>query len=150
AEFERRADDAARDGEHELLERCRHAIEEADRAAISTLHGFASRLLGEFAVDAGLPPRVGVLDEISSQLAHEQRWQRFVDELYDDASHHPALERAALLRIPLEARYDGQTTLKDVAYELAQNWDRIDELTATDPAPLSPIDFSAFDDAVAR
>ena len=52
-------------------QRCLDALADADLAAISTLHGFASRLLNEYAVEAGLPPRLTVLDEVSSQLAHE-------------------------------------------------------------------------------
>ena len=93
---------------------------------ISTLHGFASRLLGEFPVAAGLPPRVRVLDEVSSQLALEDRWERFVDELYDDPANEPLLVRAALVGVALEPQYQGHATFKDVAVELNQNWDRLD------------------------
>jgi ATP-dependent helicase/nuclease subunit A len=130
------------------LERCRTALAEADMAAISTLHGFANRLLGEFAVNVGLPPRVRVLDEVSSQLAHEQRWEHFVDALYDDPAHEELLIRAALLGVPLEPRYPGHATFKDVAAELNQDWDRLTTLVGRGPASLAPVDFSAFDAAV--
>jgi len=130
-------------------QRCLDAIADADLAAISTLHGFASRLLNEYAVDAGLPPRVTVLDEVSSQLAHEDRWARFVDRLYDDPAHEPLLERAHLVGVALEARYLGQPTLKDVAADLNDNWDRLAPVAAAVPPTIGPVDFGAFDDAVA-
>ena len=148
--FEEAAADAAEAGDQELLQRCRTAIDEADLAAISTLHGFASRLLGEFAVDAGLPPRVHVLDEVSSQLAQEHRWERFVDALYDDPANEDVLVRAALVGVALEPRYPGQATLKDVAAEFSQNWDRIEAMTHDVPPAVGEVDFSAFDAAVAE
>lgn len=131
------------------LRRCQDAIAQSDAAAISTLHGFASRLLNEFAVDAGLPPRLRVLDEISSQLAHEERWERFVDALHDDPANEAVLTVAALVDVPLEPRYQGHATLKDVAAELNQNWDRIESIAVDVPPPLGELDFSDFDAAVA-
>jgi ATP-dependent exoDNAse (exonuclease V) beta subunit len=144
--FEQRA--ATTDDDAERT-RCREAIADADLAAISTLHGFANRLLGEFAIAAGLPPRVSVLDEVSSQLAHEERWARFVDELYDDPVHHAVLARASVLDIPLEPRYHGQRTLQDVAFELNEHWDRLDRVVDLDPTPITPVDFTRFDETVA-
>ena len=51
--------------------RCRHALDQLDGAAIGTLHSFAQRLLSEHPIEAGLPPRVEVLDEVSSKVAFE-------------------------------------------------------------------------------
>jgi len=130
-------------------ERCVQALADVDLAALSTLHGFASRLLTEFAIDAGLPPRVHVLDEVSSQLAHEDRWERFVDRLYADAANAVVLTRAQLVGVAFEPQYQGHATLKDVAVELNANWDRLVATAAADPPALSPLDFSAFDAAVA-
>lgn len=134
----------------EQRRRCLTAIAELDLAAISTLHGFASRLLTEFSVAAGLPPKIHVLDEVSSQLAHEERWDRFVDGLYADPANDAMLVRAALLGIVLEQRYSGQTTMKDVAVELAQNWDRLDALVSAEPPPVGELDFSEVDAAMAQ
>jgi ATP-dependent exoDNAse (exonuclease V) beta subunit len=143
--FEERAAHTADEVERERAEA---AIADVDMAALSTLHGFASRLLSEFAIAAGLPPRVHVLDEVSSQLAHEQRWERFIDALYDDPAHEEELVRAALVNVAFEPRYQGHATLKDVAAELNDNWDRL-VLLDEDPGPLRPPDFSKFDAAVA-
>lgn len=129
-------------------DRANEAIADADLAAISTLHGFASRILSEFAVAAGLPPQVRVLDEVSSQLAHEERWHRFVDALYDDPANETVLVRAALLDIALEPSYPRHSTLKDVAIDFNQNFDRLGPLASQadgSPEPLPPVDFTAFD-----
>src|SRR5262249_49365857 len=64
-------------------DRARAALEELDAAAVSTLHAFAQRLLVEHPIEAGLPPRVEVVDEIQSQVAFDERWTRFVDRLLD-------------------------------------------------------------------
>ena len=127
------------------------AIADADLAAISTVHGFASRLLSEFSVAAGLPPRVSVLDEVGSQLANEQRWERFVDWLHEEPEFEELMYRAALIDVPLSPRYHGQASFKDVAGNFAQNWDRLDDLLARPVGgELPPVDFAPFDDAVAQ
>ncbi len=69
------------------------ALDELDGAAIGTLHSFAQRLLTEHPIEAGLPPRVDVLDEVASAVAFDHRWRRFVDRLLAD----PAVEHALLL-----------------------------------------------------
>ena len=146
--FEQMRDDPER--AEAQRDRASEAIADADLAAISTLHGFASRMLSEFAVAAKLPPQVRVLDEVSSQLAHEDRWHRFVDALYDEASNEQLLVRAALLNVALEPSYPKHSTLKDVAIDFNQNFDRLGPLAAQADAPaqpLPPIDFSAFDAA---
>ncbi len=142
--FEKAAETAT---DEAMRDRCAQAIADADLAAISTLHGFASRILGEFAVAADLPPRVRVLDEISSQLAHEDRWSRFVDRLYDDPENEDLLVRAALVNVALEPEYRNHATMKDVAAEFNQNWDRIESLAKMEPEPLAPIDFSELEQA---
>ena len=42
----------------EERERCRVALDDVDDAALSTLHGFAQRILAEHPLAAGLPPRL--------------------------------------------------------------------------------------------
>ena len=88
----------------------RAALDELDAAAVSTLHAFAQRLLSENPIEAGLPPRIEVLDDIGSQVAFEDRWTRFVDLLLDD----PALERALLLAL------NADTSLADAAHHRAR------------------------------
>ena len=130
-------------------ERAEQAIADSDLAAISTVHGFASRIIGEFSVAAGLPPRISVLDEVASQLANEQRWDRFVDLLNNEPELEELMYRAALLDVPLSPAFHGQASFKDVAHNFAQNWDRLDELLEQPLGNvLPPINFAPFREAV--
>jgi ATP-dependent exoDNAse (exonuclease V) beta subunit len=131
-----------------VRQHCRAAVADADRAAISTLHGFARRILAEHPVAAGLPPRVEILDEVESQLAQEARWERFVDALYADPEHEELLIRAAFLDIALERRYPAHATMKDVAVVLAQSWDRLESVAQRPLCALPPLDLEPFRSAV--
>jgi ATP-dependent exoDNAse (exonuclease V) beta subunit len=104
------------------------ALEELDAAAVSTLHAFAQRILTEHPVEAGLPPRVQVLDDIASQLAFEERWTRFVDELLDDA----ALERTILLALNADTTL---TVLRTLALACNASWDLVAERMHEEPDP---------------
>ncbi len=122
------------------------ALDELDAAAVSTLHAFAQRLLGEHPIEAGLPPRIEVLDDIGSQLAFEDRWTRFLDHALDD----PALERPLLLALNADMSRD---TLRTLALACNANWDLVAERMheEPDPPPL-PVDgvFAAVDELTAR
>lgn len=148
ATFEQQQAEAEEANDAARAARCARAIADTDLAAISTLHGFANRILGEFAVAAGLPPQVRVLDEVGSQLAQEDRWERFVDQLYDSTDHQDLLQAASALQIPIEPRYANQSTMRAVGSQFNQNWDRLQALIDRDHAPLGDFDFSAFDKAV--
>jgi len=143
-EFERRSRAGTHLGE---VAACEAALADADRAAITTLHGFAARILGEFAVAAALPPRVRVLDEVSSQLATEQRWERFVDGLYADPSLDELLTRAAVFGVPVEPQGLRQG-LREVAAQFNQNWDLLDAIAERSLPPLRPVDFRPIEVAV--
>ncbi|HXY95019.1 MAG TPA: UvrD-helicase domain-containing protein, partial [Acidimicrobiia bacterium] len=109
-------------------ELAREALDELDAAAVSTLHAFAQRLLSEHPIEAGLPPRIEVLDDIASQVAFEERWTRFVDRLLDD----PALERALLLALNADT---GLATLRTIALACDANWDLVGERMGPEPDP---------------
>jgi hypothetical protein len=120
---------ATADPGHPRAELCRAALDELDGAAIGTLHSFAQRVLVEHPVEAGLPPRVEVLDEVTSGVEFEQRWARFSDELYAD----PAYARTFLLLFAAGVR---DTTPHALARTFDANWDLVDE--AVDPTPRRP------------
>jgi ATP-dependent exoDNAse (exonuclease V) beta subunit len=112
--------------------RCRLALEQLDGAAIGTLHAFAQRLLTEHPVEAGLPPRVEVLDEVSSSVAFETRWSSFRDQLLAD----PALERSVLLLLAAGVK---PTALQSLAQAFDDNWDLVQERVpahAPEPPPV--------------
>jgi ATP-dependent exoDNAse (exonuclease V) beta subunit len=125
--------------------RCRTALDQLDGAAIGTLHAFAQRLLSEHPVEAGLPPRVEVLDEVNSTVAFERRWSMFRDRLLAD----PALERTILLLLATGVRAEA---LKALAEAFDDNWDLVEErVPETAPEPPSAHDlFRAAKGAVDR
>src|SRR5579862_7755592 len=135
ARLRRELGNRARAAAPEEGERCRRALEQLDGAAIGTLHAFAQRLLSEHPVEAGLPPRVEVLDEVASDVAFAQRWVPFFDDLLADAD----MERTLLLFFAAGARPDA---LRQVAQAFEDNWDLVDERVGDDapePPPVVPL-----------
>lgn len=110
----------------------RAALADLDGAAIGTLHAFAQRLLSEHPVEAGLPPRVEVLDEVSSGVEFERRWGRFGDALFED----PAYERTLLLLFAAEAK---PTTPRALARTFDSNWDLVAERVPAESPPPPPV-----------
>ncbi len=132
-------DAVAMEPERDDADRFRLALEQLDGAAIGTLHSFAQRILNEHPVEAGLPPRIEVLDEVSSAVAFDQRWRRFRDEVLAD----PALERSILLLDAAGVRFEN---LRLLALAFNDNWDLVEgHVPATAPDPpdvgslLSPV-----------
>jgi ATP-dependent exoDNAse (exonuclease V) beta subunit len=113
--------------------RCRIALDDLDAAAICTLHAFAQRILTEFPIEVGLPPRIEVRDEISSRIAFEARWRAFVDELLED----PELESTVLVLLASNVKLQH---LRTVAEILDDNWDLLDRIDAPQPLPALQLD----------
>ncbi len=133
--------------EHERAA-CQQALDDVDEAAISTLHGFALRILSEQPLDVGLPPHVEILDEVSSQLGFSDRWRGFVDTLYAD----PGAEQLVLQAWALDIEVDSPrrvSTLKSVAEVFEDSWDRLDVVANLVHPPLPPVDVSSIEAAVA-
>lgn len=97
------------------------AIRDLDQAAIQTLHSFAMRILSLYPLEAGLPPRIRLRDEVEATLAFQDRWQRFQDELLAD----PALERHLLRGLTIGLRL---RDLREVAEHFNENWERLPDL----------------------
>jgi len=108
--------------------RCETALADLDGAAICTLHAFAQRILTDFPIESGLPPRIEVRDEISSRIAFEDRWRAFVDELLED----PELESTVLVLLAAGVKL---THLRSVAEVLDDNWDLLDRIEPPRPLP---------------
>lgn len=131
------ARDARRAGDTRRVELCVEALADADLAAISTLHGFAQRLLSEFPVEVGIPPRIEVVDEVQSQLDFDDRWSTFVDDLFDDPDIEEFLIRAAILDVGIGKK---SSQLRQVAQIFDDNWDRLVGLDLSTPL-AAPIDW---------
>jgi ATP-dependent exoDNAse (exonuclease V) beta subunit len=130
-QLEARLDQARRAGDAAVADRCRRALDELDGAAIGTLHSFAQRLLAEHPIEAGLPPRVDVLDEVASAVAFDDRWASFVDDLLSNR----AVERPLLLATAAGVRL---TALRLVALAFNQNWDLAIDQAPTDAEEPPP------------
>ena len=109
------------------------ALAELDAAAICTLHAFAQRILTDFPIEAGLPPRIDVRDEVSSRVAFEDRWRTFVEELLEE----PELEQAMLVMLAANVRLE---QLRAVAEVLDDNWDLLERIGA--PPDIPPLAIS--------
>ena len=134
AAFERRA----RESIGEARERCHAALEQTDVAAVSTLHSYAQRVLSEHPIEAGVPPRFDVLDEVQSILALDARWRTWLDAQLADVANHPLIEWSVVLGIDIARRR--AASLKDVARMFNDNWDRLEASVIADPGPLVAVD----------
>jgi ATP-dependent exoDNAse (exonuclease V) beta subunit len=126
-------------------ERCATALAEIDDAALTTLHGFAQRLLGDHPLEAGLPPGFEVLDEVAAGVRFEQRWSEFVQQLLDDDTLSDLVLQGFALGLAPDV-------LREVARTLRDNYDRV---TVVIPAPVAlpplslPPLLDALDDSLA-
>jgi ATP-dependent helicase/nuclease subunit A len=109
----------------EPLRRFSRALEQLDRARISTIHAFAASLLRERPVEAGVDPGFEQLDEMGSQLLLDEVWQRWNQEQL--ASPPPILRRLFALEIPL-------SRMRELAEKLLENRD-LALLPAPAPVP---------------
>jgi ATP-dependent exoDNAse (exonuclease V) beta subunit len=139
-ELERTAERARQDDEPHIVERCGDAIDQLDGAAIGTLHAFAQRVLAENPIEVQLPPRVEILDEVTSDVQFEQRWSAYLDHLLED----PAMQRTLLLLFAAGVK---PTALRALAVEFDRNWDLVAE-RVPDHAPEPPELGSALDAAL--
>jgi hypothetical protein len=105
----------------ETRERYAQAIRDLDQAAIQTLHSFAMRILTLYPLEAGLPPRLALRDDVEATLAFNDRWQRFQDALLDN----PALETALLRGLTIGLRL---RDLQEVADRFSESWERLEDL----------------------
>jgi hypothetical protein len=99
----------------------------------------ADRIAAITFTEAGLPPPLEVLAEISSQLAFEERWEAFVDELLDDEAVEVPFRRLLASTAALIAAVSGgkdivdDTCAKRAAAEMTR--DEVSALPAPDCEP---------------
>jgi ATP-dependent helicase/nuclease subunit A len=125
----------ARDPKTEAGRRCAKALAELDDASLSTLHGFASRLLGDHALAAGLPIGFTVQDDVRAGLERDLWWERVVDHALSDNELRPVWETALGLGL-------APSSLRKIADRLHAEWDLLQGLTQ-EPAELASWDLDA-------
>jgi ATP-dependent exoDNAse (exonuclease V) beta subunit len=99
------------EGEGTVLAR---ALEQLDRASISTIHAFAAALLRERPLEAGVDPGFEQLDEMGSQLLFDEVWRRWKEEQL--GAPPPILRRLLALEVNPES-------VKSLAGKLLENRD---------------------------
>jgi ATP-dependent exoDNAse (exonuclease V) beta subunit len=99
-----------------------------DQSAVTTLHGFARRMLTEHPLAVGLPPVFEVADASASRVAFDERWQRFVAVLVREEQHAELVARA--LSCGMTWRQ-----LRELALAAAGSWER---LVAPGTLPSAP------------
>ena len=127
------------DLDDEARGRVRAVLADIDEVTITTLHGFASRLLGEFPLEAGLPPGFEVEDSIEASVRFDRRWLELVDDLHSDPALREALGRGLVMDLDLRR-------LAEVADIFDDNWDRLGPPRPV--GPLAPVDVSAVVEAL--
>ena len=75
------------------------ALAALDDAPISTIHGFAGRLLREFPVEAGVDPAFEQLDGLGSDIESARLWEEWLTELAAGDPFEGAVEEAAGRRV---------------------------------------------------
>jgi ATP-dependent helicase/nuclease subunit A len=99
------------------------ALDQVDTAALGTLHAFAARVVSEHPLEAGVPPRISVVDAMGSQLSFERRWRRMRTVLFsDELTAPPGLAEAMQVVIGVGAKLSQVRTLADA---LDRSWDRL-------------------------
>jgi len=129
---------AYRDEAGELQERAEDALNDLDGAAIGTLHAFAQRILMEHPIEAGLPPRIEVLDEVGSSVAFDESWDALRVALLDDDT----IAEPLLTGLAVGMKVDHARTLAQL---LTNDWDLIEDRVLARPAPpYAPPDLTGF------
>ena len=105
------------------------ALNDLDLAPIGTLHAFARRLLNEFPVEAQLPPRFDVLDEVQSATGFHERFTDFLEALLDDP------ESVRLVELCQHDRFGIETGVRRMADDFQSNWDLVQERVSGDLPP---------------
>ncbi|MGH8980245.1 MAG: UvrD-helicase domain-containing protein [Acidimicrobiales bacterium] len=123
--------------------RATDALGALDGAAITTLHGFARRILAAYPFEAGLPATFEVLDEARSLAELDEQWQGAVTSLLDDPETARAVQWLVVAGVDVGA-------LRGVLRQLGENWDRIASERAVTARPLPPLDTAAILGDLAR
>ena len=109
--------------------RCAAALPQLDDASLSTLHGFASRLLSDHVLAAGLPIGFAVQDDVRAGLERDRWWDTVVDTALGDPQLQPVWRTALGLGL-------APGSLRTIADRLHAEWDL---LLTQDPSPPPPV-----------
>lgn len=125
-------DKAARELVHRL--RAGPAGAAIEDAYVGTIHGFCAAILRSFPIEAGLPPKFSVADEITSRSDAEARARRVVATVYDRSADDPDL-RDALTAVAAQV---GLHALASIVAVIDHRWDEFQAI-ALEPPPTAAL-----------
>jgi ATP-dependent exoDNAse (exonuclease V) beta subunit len=105
--------------------------EKIETAWLSTIDAFCARLLGEHAIEAGLPPDFTVLDPAQAVRLQREAAEEALDQLF---AEQPAEMRRLLEALDLSTQDDGRQP--DLAQSLIETYETM-RLSGTREAPAS-------------
>jgi ATP-dependent helicase/nuclease subunit A len=130
-----------RDGTSTESVNCSQALSNLETAVIQTIHGFAHRIVTQFALQLAIPPSFVVNDSVQSQLLFEKQWQDFVSGSLGPAGHLNAIERETVeiaIALGFTARH-----FKELVRKLGHNWHRARALADAPVTSFSAPDITA-------
>ncbi|MHB8456682.1 MAG: UvrD-helicase domain-containing protein, partial [Acidimicrobiales bacterium] len=98
---------------------CSEALAHIDQAPISTIHGLCNRILAAHPIEAGLPPRFEVLEEVSESIGWQRRWSDELDSMARDP-HMPQLLSVAFVLGVDEHRLEALARAVDYEWHLGR------------------------------
>ncbi len=103
-------------------ERCRQGARDIGHASFQTLHSFASALLHERPLEAGLPPGFETTDAVASELRFEAAWESWLgDHLEGNTDMAPHMTMAFALGVR-------ETHLRDIAKAFHENYSDLQDV----------------------
>lgn len=118
---------AARQPTGDKAANCARAVSELDDAAITTLHGFAARLLMDAPLEAGLPFGFGIDDAIRASIVRDRWWRGVLDEMLANPTLAETWRGAFTLGMK---HWD----LEKIVSAFDANWDLLGDAFAAAPA----------------
>jgi ATP-dependent helicase/nuclease subunit A len=115
----------------EVADRCRRALEDLDRAQLSTIHSFCQVVLRALAAEAGIDPEMTVLDQLTAERRFEERWRAALEKVDPEGADGLALDRALGLGLTIDG-------LRVLAAALADRADIAARIAETPPASAGP------------
>lgn len=124
-----RLEKVAARGDATHAELAANAIAELDLAPVGTLHAFARRVLNEFPIEAQLPPRFAVLDEVQSASAFHERFTDFLEGLLDDP------DSVRLVELCQHDNFGIEKGARRMADDFQANWDLVEARVSAEMPP---------------
>jgi ATP-dependent helicase/nuclease subunit A len=121
------------DDEDRELSWAEQALGELDAAPVGTIHSFAGRLLRENPIAAGVPPLLNIQDDLGSQIAFTQRWERISQTMFLNERAREAFDFLIFQGVTL-------AQIEKVARILDESWDRLADTAHEDIPDFPPID----------